>query len=285
MIMDQLYSRCLAKGPICLGLDTREGFLPEYLQKKDWSTAEKILEFNKKIIEATSDVVACYKVQIACYEALGLEGLKTYSQTLKAIKKAGNISVADIKRGDISSTAKMYAQGHYEGDFEADILTINAYMGEDAVSPYYEYLTDNNKGMFVLLRTSNPSSVDLQELKVEGEDLYFTMAEKIDQWGQGFIGESGFSSIGAVVGLTYPEEFFNIQKRMKNTFFLVPGYGAQGGTGKDISEILKVSRCAVVNSSRGLITAHQGKCEDENFAQCIREKTLLMKEDILQWLS
>lgn len=282
MIMDKLYKEALNIGPVCVGLDTRIEYFPEYLKNKNISISEKIHEFNKKIIDNTLDLAACYKVQIACYEALGMEGLKAYSQTLKYIRSKGKVVIADIKRGDISSTAGMYAKAHFEGDFEADIITVNAYMGEDAISPYYKYL--DKKGLFILLRTSNPSSKDFQDLLIDNKEMFYHVGEKTDQWGKNFMGESGFSAIGAVVGITYPKEFEKIQSIIPNTFFLVPGYGAQGGTGKDIATILKKSRCAVVNSSRGLITAHKNICEDENFALEVRKKTFQMKEDLLKWL-
>lgn len=285
MIMDQLYARAIEKGPICVGLDSTLEFLPQYLLNKEITDGEKILAFNKKIIDATHDLAAVYKIQIACYEALGLEGLKAYSETIKYVKASENLVIGDVKRGDIFSTAAQYAKGHFSGDFEVDIMTINAYMGEDAISPYYPYLQDKNKGIFILQRTSNPSSADLQNRDSQGKPVYAVMGEKIESWGEPFRGQSGFSAIGSVVGLTCPEEFESIQKACPHTFFLVPGYGAQGGTGRDIAKILKKSRCAVVNSSRGLITAHQKNgCHDEGFSEHVRKATLTMKEDILKWL-
>lgn len=285
MIMDRLYKEAVSMGPICVGLDTTLNFLPKYLISKDWSDGEKIAEFNKKIVDATEDLAATYKVQIACYEALGLDGLKAYSETVKYARNKSKIVIGDVKRGDISSTGDQYAKGHFTGDFEVDIMTVNAYMGEDAVSPYYPYINDNNKGIFILQRTSNPSAVDIQNLEVHDKSVYQIMGDKIEKWGEAFMGECGFSAIGAVVGLTHPEEFEAIQDQCSHTFFLVPGYGAQGGTGRDIAKILKKSRCAVVNSSRGLITGHQkAGCENEGFAEHVRNATLAMKEDILQWL-
>ena len=288
MIMDRLY-KAAVDSPVCVGLDTKEGFLPQYLKDKDWSVGEKITAFNKKIVDATADLAACYKMQIACYEALGLDGMKAYSETVKYVRKSGKIAIGDAKRGDITSTATQYAKGHFEGDFEVDILTVNAYMGEDAVSPYFPYIENNEKGLFVLLHTSNPSSRDFQELMLAdgGQKLYENVADKITAWGRPYIGESGYSAVGAVVGLTFPEEFEALQNQCPSTFFLVPGYGAQGGTGKDIANIFKKSRCAVINSSRGIITGHQQgdhPVNDEGFVDCIRQKTLEMKEDILQWL-
>ncbi|AFA48400.1 orotidine-5'-phosphate decarboxylase [Acetobacterium woodii] len=285
MLMDRLYNEAVKKGPICVGLDTTMKFLPKYLLDKDWSDGEKITEFNKKIIDVTADLAAAYKVQIACYESLGLDGLKAYRDTVKYARSKNIVVIGDVKRGDIASTGDQYAKGHFTGDFEVDIMTVNAYMGEDAVSPYYKYIKENDKGIFILQRTSNPSAVDLQNLIVGDETVYEVMGDKIKKWGSAFIGENGFSAIGSVVGLTRPDEFEAIRERCPQTFFLVPGYGAQGGTGEDIAKILKKSRCAIVNSSRGLITGHQkAGCEDEGFANYVRKATLAMQEDILKWL-
>lgn len=284
MLIDRLYKEVKEKSPICVGLDTKFSFLPTYLQENDMETWEKLYTFNRMIVDATIDLVACYKVQIACYEALGLEGLKAYAKTLEYVRSQGKIVIADVKRGDISSTAEMYAQGHFTGDFEADFLTVNPYMGLDAISPYFKYLESGEKGLFVLDRTSNPSSKDFQELDIEGKPLYMEVAKKIEEWGASFRGECGYSLVGSVVGLTYPQEFLNIREQFQNTFYLIPGYGAQGGTGEDLAHLFRQDLCAVVNSSRGIIAAHKGKVEDENFVSVVREKTLEMKEDILKWL-
>ncbi|MBQ9950047.1 MAG: orotidine-5'-phosphate decarboxylase [Clostridia bacterium] len=282
MIMDFLAEKAV-KSPVCVGLDTKYDFLPDYLKNADATKGEKIFEFNRKIIDSTFDECACYKVQIACYEALGLEGMTAFAKTVKYARKKGAIVISDVKRGDISSTAAQYAKGHFTGDFETDIMTVNSYMGEDAVSPYYDYLPE--KGLFLLIKTSNPSSGDIQDIRTQdGEPVYIRMAKKAEQWGEKFIGKSGFSAIGAVVGLTYPAEFLEIKKHMPHTFFLIPGYGAQGGTGKDIAEVFADGVCGVVNSSRGLITAHKGKSEGEDFNVYVREAVLKMKEDIQKWL-
>lgn len=284
MIADMLYNKASTISPICVGLDTMYDYLPQYLKNEDSPIEEKIFKFNQAIIDCVSEDVACFKVQIAFYEALGIDGLKAYSKTLQYIKQKGCIAIADVKRGDISSTASMYAKAHFEGDFEADYITVNAYMGVDSVSPYYEYIKNKNKGLFVLLKTSNASSKDFQDILVDGKAYYEIVAQKIEQWGSEYIGQSSFSSIGAVVGLTYPDEFKFIAKLMPHTFFLIPGYGAQGGSGKDIADVFKNNICGVVNSSRGLITAHKGKCEDTGFTAYIKKAVLDMKEDILKWL-
>ncbi len=284
MIIDALYNKVQERGPICLGLDTRLDYLPQYLLDSDMTVEEKLYQFNKRIIDETFDLVACYKLQIACYEALGLEGLRAYSRTLSYIRGAGALVIADIKRGDISSTAEMYAKGHFEGDFEADFITVNPYMGLDAISPYFKYLKTGKKGIFVLIKTSNESSKDFQELVAEGMPVYQHAAAKVKDWGSEFIGESGFSLVGGVVGLTYPQEFKEIEKMAPSTFFLIPGYGAQGGTGEAVAELFKEKTCGVINSSREIITAHKGKTEGEDFAIYARERVQHMKEDIGKWL-
>ena len=285
-LIDRLYEQSRKNMAVCLGLDTKEAFLPDYLAARDdLSTGEKFFEFNRKIIDATCDIVACYKVQIACYEAYGLDGLAAYSKTLKYIRQKGQIVIADVKRGDISSTAAMYADGHFSGDFEADFITVNSYMGLDAVSPYFDYMKNNDKGLFLLVKTSNPNGYQIQDLMTEeGLKVYEKMGEYVQSWGSEFIGESGYSAIGAVVGLTYPKEFKHVRKYMKNVFFLIPGYGAQGGTGKDIAEIFSEDICGVVNSSRGIISAHKGIKEDESFVECTVDAVRKMQKDIGQCL-
>ncbi len=283
-IIDRLHETVIKKGPVCVGLDPRESLFPSYLKNNDMSIGEKLYEFNRKIIDATSENCACFKLQIACYEAFGIEGMMAYSKTVQYLRQKNIISIGDIKRGDISSTAEMYAKGHYQGDFQVDFITLNPYMGEDAVSPYFKYLKTGNKGLFVLIRTSNRSSADFQELMIDGEPMFLKAAGLVNCWGKAFIGESGFSSLGGVVGLTYPEEFLRIKNNFPNMFFLIPGYGAQGGTGRDAANILGSEMCGVVNSSRSIIGAHIGLNETASFAECASDAVQKMKEDILKWL-
>lgn len=283
MSMDRLCKDVQKKGPVCVGLDTQLSFLPEYLKRQDRSAGEKIYEFNRRIIDATYEDAGCFKVQVACYEALGLDGMQAFAKTVQYARSKGSVVISDVKRGDISSTAAQYAQGHFAGDFETNLITVNAYMGEDAISPYYPYL-EKGKGLFVLVKTSNPSSGDFQDLDVGGQTLYQRMAQKVSEWGKAFIGDSGFSAIGAVTGLTYPEEFETIRQLLPHTFLLIPGYGAQGGTGKDIAAFFRDGVRGVVNSSRGLITAHKGKTEESDFDVHVHNAVLAMREDILKWL-
>lgn len=282
-MMDQLKTRVDKFGPVCVGLDTQEGFLPGCIAEKDMSLGEKFFEFNKKIVDATYENAGCYKVQIACYEALGMDGLAAFAKTVQYARGKGVPVISDVKRGDISSTAQQYAKGHFAGDFETDFMTVNAYMGIDAVSPYFPYL-ENGKGIFVLVKTSNPGSGDFQDQLVGDEKLYEIVAKTTSGWGDAFVGETGYSAIGAVVGITYPAEFVRIKQIMPKTFFLVPGYGAQGGTGKDLAEVFEDGICGVVNSSRGLLCAYKGKTEDEDFDKYIHEATVAMREDIEKWL-
>ena len=281
--MQKLVEAIQKKGPVCVGLDTQLSFLPDYLKQKDWSDGEKFFEFNRLIIDAVEDEAGCFKLQIACYEALGLDGMQAFAKTLQYARARGNVTITDAKRGDIASTAEQYAKAHFSGDFETDVMTINVFMGEDAVSPYYPYLA-KDKGVFALVKTSNPSGKDFQDLLMDGETLYERTARKVSAWGERFLGESGFSAIGAVTGLTYPEEFERIRPLLPQTFLLIPGYGAQGGTGKDIAGFFRDGIRGVVNSSRGLITAHKGKTEGEDFAVYVRQAVLDMKQDILKWL-
>lgn len=282
-MIDQLYNDVQKKGPVCVGLDTQVSFLPASMQNNDASPAENILAFNKRVIDATHENAGCYKVQVACYEALGLAGMCAFAETVQYARGKGSVVISDVKRGDIASTAAQYAKGHFTGDFETDFITVNAYMGEDAISPYYPYL-EKGKGLFVLVKTSNPSSRDFQDLDCGGMTLYQRMAEKVEEWGRAFTGQCGYSAIGAVTGLTYPEEFNAIRSLMPHVFLLIPGYGAQGGTGKDIATFFRDGIRGVVNSSRGLLCAHQGKPADVPFEEHVRQAVLDMKEDILAWL-
>ena len=283
MIIDRLYEDAL-KSPVCVGLDFRFQLLPEYLKQSSKSLEEKIFLYNRYLVDATKDIVACYKLQIACYEALGIEGLKAYSRTLKYIRENGKIVIGDVKRGDILITAEFYAKAHFSGDFEVDFVTMNPYLGIDSISPYFDYLRTGKKGLFILIHTSNESSRDFQELDTEGQPLYVKVAQKVDEWGKPYIGSSGLSLIGGVAGLTFPEDMTRIWETCPNTFFLIPGYGIQGGNSNDIAPLLKGKRRFVINSSRNIIGAHKGVKEDHHFAECAREKVLMMKEEIFQCL-
>lgn len=281
MIIDRLYREVREKGNVCVGLDTHLNYIPEEIKERYQSIDEILFQFNKRIIDNTYDIVPIFKLQIAFYEAYGLKGLEAYKRSLEYIKSIGSLSIGDIKRGDISSTAEMYAKAHFYGEFEADFITLNPYMGFDSITPYLQYVEKGNKGVFVLLRTSNPGAKDIQYLDVEGEKLYYHVGDKLNEMGSKYLGSCGYSPIGAVVGGTHIDEAKEIRDRYKNMFFLIPGYGHQGGKGKDVAMYLNDGNGGIVNSSRGIITAFK-KYEDgaENFDKYARQAALEMKEDI-----
>jgi len=281
VIIDRLYNEVERKGNVCVGLDTSLDYIPEKMKKKYKDIDEIIFQFNKKIIDCTEDITAIYKLQIAYYESYGIRGLFGYMKTLEYLRSINALSIGDVKRGDIASTADMYAKAHFEGDFETDFITLNPYMGFDSITPYLKYLDNGNKGVFVLLRTSNPGAKDIEYLDVEGKSLYYHVGDKLEEMGSKYIGKSGYSLIGAVVGGTHIDEAIEIRKRYRDMYFLIPGYGAQGAKGKDVSLYLKERNGGVVNSSRGIITAYK-KHEDGllNFEKYTREAVLSMREDI-----
>ena len=278
--MDKLYEGVAARGPVCVGLDTDFSYLPEGFAKAGETAGESILRFNQALIDATRAVAGCYKVQIAYYEALGLDGLRCYARTLAAVRAAGIPVIADIKRGDIAKTAEMYARAHFAGDFEADLITLAPYMGLDSLSPYLPYAEKQGKGMFVLCRTSNPGAKDFEyEALADGRHVYDLVGDKVTALGADYMGQHGYSSIGMVIGGTHAEEASEIRARYKNSFFLIPGYGAQGGKASDIALYLNDRNGGVVNSSRGILLAWKkqpGTAFDEAaYNECVR-----MKEDI-----
>ena len=255
--MDKLYEAVEARGPVCVGLDTDFGYLPADFVDSTLSKGENIVRFNKKLIDATKAVAGCYKVQIAYYESLGLDGMRAYAETLKMARATGLPVIADIKRGDIAKTAEMYAKAHFTGDFEADIITLAPYMGLDSISPYLPYCAEQGKGVFVLCRTSNPGAKDFEYKKLDdGRHVYDLVGDSLTALGKDYMGEHGYSSIGLVIGGTHTEEATAIRAAYKDTFFLIPGYGAQGGTAADVAGMFdKQGSGAIVNSSRGIIGA------------------------------
>lgn len=281
MIVDKLYEAVKEKGFVCVGLDSHLDYIPNYIKEKHKKISDIIFEYNKTIIDATSDIVAIYKPQIAYYEANGLEGLIAYQRTLRYLKENGLLSIGDVKRGDIASTAKEYAKAHFKGEFEADFITLNPYMGMDSITPYLDYLKTGEKGVFVLLRTSNEGAKDIECLDYNGEALYFKVGDELKKFADELTSECGYSPLGFVVGATHSEEAKKIRERYKNIFFLLPGYGAQGAKAEDIRTYLNDFNGGVVNSSRGIIKYYQ-KFEDgeEKFAHYTREAVLNMRKDI-----
>ena len=282
MIIDRLYDSVKEKGFVCVGLDTSLDYIPKNIKDKSNNISDIIFEFNKQIIDCTLDITGIYKIQIAYYESMGLEGLKAYSRTVKYLREKNALSIGDIKRGDIAATAKEYAKGHFTGDFEVDFITLNPYMGYDSITPYTNYFKSGEKGAFILLRTSNPGAKDIEYLKYNGEPLYYEVGKNIEKIANEFIGKSGYSSIGLVVGGTYSEEAEEIRKRFKNLFFLIPGYGAQGGKAEDIRLYLDDNfNGGIVNSSRGIITAYK-KFDDgeKKLQEYTRQAVVKMRDDI-----
>ena len=280
LIIDKLYERVEERGVVCIGLDTDASYIPQHILEGK-SLDEAIFQFNKEIIDATLDVVACYKVQIAYYEALGLAGLIAYRNTLKYLREKDAIIIADIKRGDIAATASQYAKAHFTGDFEADFITLSPYMGMDSIEPYMPYMESGKKGVFVLVRTSNKGAEDFENLDIEGgKKLYNEVADKITEAGQTVKGRYGYTAIGGVIGCTHVEEGKEIRNRYSNMFFLIPGYGAQGGTAKDVALYLKNGNGGVVNSSRGILLAYKKENKELEYAECARNEAINMRDAI-----
>ena len=282
MIIDRLFETVANRGPVCVGLDTSLQLLPKTLRSSS-PLPSIILEFNRKIIDATLDLVACYKVQIAHYEALGVEGLSCYRDTLRYARGKRALVIGDVKRGDIASTGEMYAKAHFSGDFEADLITVNPYMGADVISPFVPYLKKGDKGLFVLIKTSNPSASDIQDLSLGDRPVFMHIAELVRDWGKAYLGECGYSLIGGVVGATTRQQLAQMRKAFPALFLLVPGYGAQGGGGQDVAPAFVDGNGAVVNASRSILGAHRGKPDNEKrYAEYAREAVIAMREDICQ---
>ena len=260
--MQLLQELALKNGPLCVGLDTDPSYIPENVLKEFENPAQAVLAYNREIIKRVKadSSASCFKVQIAYYEAMGIEGLKVYAETLKIIKKSGLIAISDIKRGDIGATSDAYAKAHFTGDFESDIITINPYMGFDTLKPFTKYASPDlgGKGAFVLLRTSNPGMVDIeqQELKAGGRvlDRVGCELENISKEYSSIWEDMTCSPVGAVVGCTEESDALALRNAYKDIFFLIPGYGAQGGAAKICKTLLKEAG-GVVNSSRGILCA------------------------------
>ena len=302
-MIDKLIAKIQKTGaPIVVGLDPMLNYIPEHIQKKAFAeygetlegAAEAIWQFNKEIVDKTYDLIPAVKPQIAMYEQFGIEGLKAYKKTIDYCKSKDLVVIGDIKRGDIGSTSAAYAVGHLGKvqvgskcyvPFDEDFATVNPYLGSDGVKPFIEVCKEENKGLFILVKTSNPSSGEFQDQLVNGRPLYELVGDKVAQWGEEHVGQSGYSYIGAVVGATYPEMGATLRKIMPKTFILVPGYGAQGGKGKDLVNFFNEDGLgAIVNSSRGIIAAYKqekyAKFGAENFGDASRAAVEDMVADI-----
>ncbi|MBY0756485.1 orotidine-5'-phosphate decarboxylase [Clostridium sardiniense] len=280
-IIDKLYNRVNERGVVCVGLDTSLDYIPSFI-KEGKSNKDAIVEFNRAIIDATFDVAACFKVQIAYYEALGIEGLEAYRDTLAYLREKGEIIIADIKRGDIAATATMYAKAHFEGDFEADFITLSPYMGMDSIEPYIPYIEGGDKGIFSLVRTSNKGAKDIEYIKTPaGRNVYDIVGEKVLNMGKEYMGECGYTPMGGVIGCTHIEEGAKIRETLKEMFFLIPGYGAQGGKAEDVAMYLNNGNGGVVNSSRGILLAYKNNgASEKDFVKCAREEVIRMRDEI-----
>lgn len=294
------------KAPIVVGLDPQLSFIPKRILEpclKEFgetpeAAAEAFYRFNVEIVDAVSDLVPAVKPQIAMYEILGIPGLICYEKTIQLCKKNGLLVIGDIKRGDIGSTSLAYAEGHLGSimvgntrcrGFDADFATVNPYLGSDGVQPFIDICKREDKGIFVLVKTSNPSSGELQDKLTEGRLLYELVGSYVEEWGKQ-LRKGDLSEVGAVVGATYPEMGKTLREIMPHTMILVPGYGAQGGSGKDLVPFFrKDGSGAIVNSSRGIIAAWKkglyGDPEKEEVKEAARGAVLEMKEDIASALS
>jgi len=292
--VDKLFESVANRGHVCVGLDTAVEYVPELERRRANNDAEAVLAFNKAIVDAVYDVCACFKVQIAYYEEIGLDGLRIYSDILKYINKKGCIVIADIKRGDIADTAVRYAKAHFSGDFEADFVTLSPYMGLDSIEPWLKEAEAGGKGAFVLMRTSNAGMRDFEYLEIGGgKRVYNSVGDKLSAMPANRKGSNGYRIFGAVTGCTEREEAAKIRSDYSDLFFLIPGYGAQGGGAEEAALLLREGNGGVVNASRSIITAWKKKQGNENCAsgafadnlfaaEEARRSVIKMRDDILR---
>ena len=289
------------KAPIVVGLDPMLDYVPEHIKARSFKefgetlegAADAIWQFNKEIVDKTWDLIPAVKPQIAMYEQFGIPGLAAFEKTVAYCQEKDLVVIGDIKRGDIGSTSAAYATGHVGRirvgsreytPFHEDFVTLNPYMGIDSIKPFIDVCREEKKGMFILVKTSNPSSGDFQDRMVDGRPLYEWVGEKVAEWGEDFMGES-YSYVGAVVGATYPAMGKVLRKIMPKSFILVPGYGAQGGTTGDLVHYFDENGLgAIVNSSRGIIAAYKQEkyaaFGPEHFADASRAAVEEMRKDI-----
>ncbi len=305
ILIDKIIER---KNPTVVGLDPRLDYIPIHIKEAAFEefgrtaqgAASAFLQFSKIIIDSIYDIVPAVKPQIAMFEQLGFEGIKSYIEIIDYAKSKDLVVIGDIKRSDIASTAEAYSNGHIgrvdiEGDlhqvYKQDFITLNPYLGIDSIEPYKKDCRDYNKGLFILVKTSNPNSGQLQNLVIEGEMLYEKVGKLVSEWGGDLIGKHGYSLIGAVVGATHPEEGRKLRNLMPHSFFLVPGYGAQGGRAQDLKGCFDDKGLgAIINSSRGIIAAYKNEkykneFSEEEFGHAARKAALDMKADLQGVLS
>lgn len=300
MSIDLLIKKIKEKSnPTVAGLDPKVEYVPQYIREKAYKTygknikgaTEAIWEYNKGLIDALYDIVPAVKPQSAFYEMYGLAGEEILSRTISYAKEKGLYVILDVKRNDIGSTAEAYSRAYLgkvdiDGElFDAnpvDSITVNPYLGTDGIAPFVKDCKEYGKTVFALVKTSNPSSGELQDLITDGKAIYEKVAELVNKWGAETVGESGYSAVGAVVGATYPEQAEKLRKIMPKAYFLVPGYGAQGGGAKDVAKSFNDDGLgAIVNSSRGIMCAYKkGDWKEEQFAEAARAEAVRMKEDL-----
>ena len=300
-IIDQLIEKIkIMKNPTVIGLDPRYEMLPKCVKEKYPKTIEgvgqAIIEYNKTLIDAIYDIIPAIKPQIAFYEMYGIPGMQAFKETCEYAKQKGMFVIADIKRGDIGSTAQGYSNAYLgktkieeneQSLYDIDFVTVNPYMGTDCVKPFIDDCKKYNKGLFILVKTSNPSSGELQDVKLEnGEEVYTRVAKYVEKWGEELRGEYNYSSISAVVGATYPEQLKQLRQIAPHTYFLIPGYGAQGGKAEDIALGFDENGLGgIVNASRSLMCAYKsemwkGKFEEKDYAKATRAEAIRMKEEL-----
>ena len=293
MITDKLIDGIIAtQNPTCVGLDTLFDYLPDDMRagaKTFEDVAERVLEFNKKLVDNIADIVPSVKVQIAYYEMYGAAGMKTYFETLKYAKQKGLYVIADAKRNDIGSTASCYAKA-FLGEtqvnentlsaFPSDYVTVNGYLGSDGILPFVEECEKHDKGIFVLVKTSNPSGAEIQNVILEnGVPMYEYVGGLVEKWGESTVGKYGYSAVGAVVGATHPAEAARLRAVLPHTFFLIPGYGAQGGKAEMLKSCFKENGLGgVVNNSRGILCAY--KKNGGTYYEAAREACIAMQKDL-----
>lgn len=288
------------KNPTVMGLDPRYEMLPKCVTDKYPKTlegvAQAIIEYNKELIDETYDIIPAVKPQIAFYEMYGIPGMQAFKETCSYAKQKGMVVIADIKRGDIGSTAQGYSNAYLGktkiGDIEQsiydiDFVTVNPYMGTDCVKTFIEDCQKYSKGLFILVKTSNPSSGELQDEKLEnGEEVYTRVAKLVEKWGENLRGEYNYSSISAVVGATYPEQLKQIRKIALHTYFLIPGYGAQGGRAEDIALGFDSDGLGgIVNASRSFMCAYKSdkwkdKFKEDEYAKATRAEAIRMRDEL-----
>ena len=293
MITDKLIDGIIAtQNPTCVGLDTLFDYLPDDMKagaKTFEDVAERVLEFNKNLIDNICDIVPSVKVQIAYYEMYGVAGMQAYYETLKYAAQKGLVVIADAKRNDIGSTASCYAKA-FLGEtqvnekafsaFPSDYVTVNGYLGSDGIVPFVEQCEKNDKGIFVLVKTSNPSGAEIQNMKLEnGQYMYEYVGGLVEKWGESTVGKYGYSAVGAVVGATHPTEAARLRETMPHTFFLIPGYGAQGGNAEMLKSCFAANGLGgVVNNSRGILCAY--KKNGGTYTEAARAACIAMQKDL-----